>query len=53
MKIKCQCLECKKVVYIPEEYLELRYGVQTSKCPNCGWKITKVKIIQEWGIKRT
>ena len=49
MKIKCMCLECKKVVYIPEEYLDTKHrGPQTSKCPNCGYKMRKVKIIQEW-----
>ena len=49
-RVKCQCLSCNQTVYIPTQYLERRYGVQNSKCPNCGWKMTKVKIIQTWGI---
>ena len=49
-RAKCKCLECNQIVYIPTQYLERRYGVQNSKCPNCGWKMTKVKIIQTWGI---
>ena len=50
-RAQCQCLTCQKIVYIPTQYLERRYGVQNSKCPNCGWKMTKVKIVQTWGIK--
>ena len=37
---------------IPKQYLDLSYrGPQTSKCPNCDWKMRKVKIIQEWGLE--
>ena len=51
-KIKCKCIECEKVVMIPKQYLDLSYrGPQTSKCPNCDWKMRKVKIIQEWGLE--
>ena len=51
-KIKCKCLECNQVVMIPKQYLnDLTYrGPQTSKCPNCDWKMRKVRIIQEWGL---
>ena len=51
-KIKCRCLECNEVVMVPKQYLnDLTYrGPQTAKCPNCDWKMTKVKIIQEWGL---
>ena len=50
-RAKCQCLACNEMVYIPTQYLERKYGVQNSKCPNCGWKMTKVKIVQTWGIE--
>ena len=50
-RAKCQCLSCNETVYIPTQYLERRYGVQNSKCPNCDWKMTKVKIVQTWGIE--
>lgn len=50
-KIKCKCLHCNQVVMIPKQYLNLTYrGPQTSKCPNCDWKMRKVKIIQEKGL---
>ena len=47
---KCLCLTCNEAVFIPTQYLERRYGVQRSRCPNCDWKMRKVKIIQTWGI---
>lgn len=51
-KIKCKCLECNQVVMIPKQYLDLSYrGPQTAKCPNCDWKMRKVKIIQTWGLE--
>ena len=51
-KIKCRCMECGQVVMIPKQYLgDLSYyGPQTAKCPNCDWKMRKVKIIQTWGL---
>ena len=53
-KIKCRCMECNQVVMIPKQYLNLaRRGIQTAKCPNCDWKMRKVKIIQEWGLEPT
>ena len=51
-KIKCKCLECNQVVMVPKQYLNdlTYYGPQTAKCPNCDWKLRKVKIIQTWGL---
>lgn len=50
-KIKCKCLEHDKVVMILNQYLDLSYrGPQISICPNCDWKMRKVKIIQIWRL---
>ena len=53
-KIKCKCLECNQVVMVPRQYLRdlTYYGPQTAKCPNCDWKLRKVKIIQTWGLDK-